>query len=224
MRRFLLAAAVIVTGLCAVPASLTGAGAQAPTDLTSTADPSEIDAGGSTTLTATLRSNAQAVEGATLWLSVKKYGTDTFIPVGDGDYLTDGSGRVSVSVSPWKRATYRWEFTGDSSYAPDTSLSSVGVHTVVTLRLRDTQISSGQRMVATGRTRPNKAGAPVYLYRRAISGPSSRWLTRTVRSDGTFRFAKTIPSTNVYYLYAVVPTASGNLRGESPEVTLFIGG
>lgn len=221
MLRGLVATLVLGLAVALGAAPLAPATAQAPTELDSAASDTEITAGQSVKLTATLTSNTVAVSDRTVSLERKPYGEDTFQWVAD---VETQSGKASLDVFPDSRTVYRWTFAGDDTYGPVTSnWTTVRVHVKVTLKLQDEVIGSGQQMVARGMTTPNKAGSAIYLYRKTISGTPQKWLTRTVRSDGSYRFAKRVGTTNRYELFAVVPSGTGTLRGQSPSVTLFIG-
>ncbi len=198
------------------------AGDQPASQLTISVDKDLVTYGGNVTVSTTLTVNSVVIQGATVSMYRKEYPATEFSLV--GSVATNSNGKASFTVQPAKNTVYRWEFAGNEGAAASQSATkAVNVRPVVTLTLQDDQISSGQRMVAKGTIAPSKAGSPVYLWRRTIAGTPSKWLTRTIQSDGSFKFAKRINSTNAYKLFAVVPGGAGLGKGTSPTLTLFIG-
>ena len=125
---------------------------------------------------------------------------------------TDSAGRAHVSRAPSKLTYYRWRFAGDATRDAATSNTvTVKVATKIGLALADSSIASGQRVVATGRTRPAKPGNTAILWSHR---PTSRTklASPTVRSDGTYRIRK-VMRCGSYSLYVTVSAGGGNLAG-----------
>jgi len=134
---------------------------------------------------------------------------------------TNSGGRAAVSRAPMRLTYYQWRFAGDATRNAATSNTvTVKVATKVGLVLADSTIASGQRVVATGRTRPAKPGNTVVLWSHRPTG-RTQLASSTVRSDGTYRIRKVMRSGS-YSLYVTVSAGGGNALGTSVHRTLSV--
>lgn len=130
----------------------------------------------------------------------------------------------SVLDAPRRNTTYQWRFAGTEEYGPSTSnLVSVRVATKVSIRLSDSSVRPGQRIVVSGGTAPAKPGFTATVWRR-LPGRSVKLASGTVRSDGTYRVPITVRGdTRFWNVYVTVPAGAGNVRGTSTDRSISIG-
>ena len=98
---------------------------------------------------------------------------------------------------------------------------TVKVATRIGLKVADATIGRGQRVVASGRTRPAKRGATVVLWYSRPTG-RVRLASTSVRRDATYRISKAMGTRGSYALYVTVEAARGNLAGVSAIRSLTV--
>ena len=193
---------------------------QAPSEMNIAIGTSAITAGSSTSVSGMLTSNG--LPAGTL--PVALWG---FEYAGAWRQLTsattDPQGRVTVTVAPQRRTTYQWRFAGDGEHAATLSPTArADVATLVTMQLRSTFISSGQRAILTGTTTPPRPGVTVNVYSITISGRTSKWFSGRTRDNGSYRLSHRVPTGGKWRLYAAVGAGGGNLGGHSPLRDLYV--
>jgi len=175
-------------------------------------------AGDSANVSGTFRVAGTATAGAVLDLWAKPYGEAWRRVTSD---TSDSGGRVSVRRAPVKLTYYQWRYAGEAGRDPSVSNTvTIKVATRIGLALADSCIASGQRVVASGRTRPAKPGHTVVLWSHRPTG-RTKLASSTVRSDGTYRIRKVMRSGS-YSLYVTVAGGGGNLAGTSVHRTLSV--
>lgn len=174
----------------------------------------------STTISATFHATSGGSEGKPLELWRRPYGgswqlLDTI--------LTNGTNTVSRTVTPVHNTLYKWHFDGNSQQAAsDSVLLTVKVRYKVTLRLDDSSLRVGQRLVARGVVRPIKAGVTATLWRITL-GDRVKLATGTIRIDGSYRITYVFRRHGPKYLVVTVPASTGNLKGTSESRPTNVG-
>lgn len=170
------------------------------------AAPAAITAGGSASIKLQ-GSSSQSVD-----LQAKAYGSSTWRTI---KTVTSGGSSASVAVRPLVQTSYRWYTAGSTCCLAGTSSTvTVKVRTAVTIRLADSTIKKGQTLVASGVTKPHKAGVGVTLWRKTATG-ASLLASSKVRADGTYKISYRVPSKGTWKVFVKVAAASGNLAGQS---------
>lgn len=154
-------------------------------------------------------------------LEVKPYGARTFRKLATVR-APEPTYTLARTVTPLRRAAYRWHFLGTEIHDPAYSRTVVIlVRTALSAVVADATLRRGQHLVVTGRTRPAKPGVMVTLRRRTGSGPVALARTR-VRSDGSYRVVRRVGRGGRWTVFTTVEAASGNLAGRSVDRTASV--
>ena len=225
MRRTVLAAVVALATAPALAVLPADAGTPAATSvsasvgyLTSSTTRTVVN-GESVTVSGTFKVGGSPTSGVSVDLWAKRWG-GTWTRISSD--TTDASGKLHLTRVPSKQTYFQWRFPGDASRAASTSNTvTVKVATRVGIRVADSSLSSGQRLVATGGTRPAKPGETAILWSHR---PTSRTklATATVRRDGTYRLTKVLRTRASYSVYVTVSGGGGNLLGTSDHRTVTV--
>ena len=224
MRRIVLAAAAALA-LPLLVAQPVVAGTTASTSVSAhigyfgTTTTTAIDNGDVVTIAGVVKADGATAPGLSVELWAKAWGGDW---AHVASQTSDGTGRLFLDRRPSKQTFFQWRFPGDAEHAASTSNTlTVKVRTRVGFRVADSSLSSGQRLVATGGTRPAKPGETAILWRASPLG-RTKLGSATVRSDGTYRITKVLTKRRSSTHYVTVSAGSGNLLGISGYRTVTV--
>lgn len=168
-----------------------------------------------------LKSNGSPVEGETLELWVKRYGTDAFVLYDSA--LTGSDGGVVIPLKSWRNVRFQWRYEGAAAYQPSQSDTSIRYYsTRVRAKPRKIEVTRGHRVVFRGATRPVKSDFRLSLWRgetnRGGYGPrvhATRLKAGFTRSDGSFRITYRFKKAGWKKLFVQVHSGQGNVTGWS---------
>jgi hypothetical protein len=178
--------------------------------------PTTIVAGGSRTLSATLKQGSNAMRNQTVQLWAKPYGgTNALV----GTRTTDASGMVFFAVRPVVQTVYYFSYTGPEANAVTVKspARTLNVATRISKNIYDTTVTTAQPILAYGVTYPAKPGTYVYLYRS-----SAKIATARVASDGSYLLQARITTKGRYSLKVLGGAGSGSVSGTSAATTVTV--
>jgi hypothetical protein len=167
----------------------------------------------------TTESGGTPLVSAALVLQAKAYGDAAWHDLGTAGETYDTDQHPAVlTARPLVATAYRWAFPGTSVYAASASPAYVvGVHAAVTAHPRDDTVRRGGTITVTGRVTPAKPGATVRLFRGDTVVARG-----TVRDTGRYAISVDATTRGTWHLHTVLRPTPGNLRGESPLVTVHV--
>jgi len=173
--------------------------------------------------TLVLANTTTPVPAQDVLLQIKPYGVDTFTT--KANLVTDSQGHVGIAVTSTKTYRYRFVYAGNPAFAASsTGAVAQKLGSFATIKVSDGTPAVGQRIVVTGRTKPNKAGHTVWLYRGrsahgAFTGPNENkhvlLAKSTVREDGRYRIPVRFEGDGRKRLFVDIAAGDGNLLGYS---------
>lgn len=178
--------------------------------------PTTIVAGGSRTLSATLKQGSVVQRNQPVQLWAKPYGGATSLV---GTRTTDASGMAYFTVRPSVQTVYYFSYTGmdQQPYTVKSPARTLYVATRISKNVYDTTVTTAQTILAYGLTTPAKPGTYVYLYRG-----SAKIATARVASDGTYLLQVRITTKGSYSLSVLGAAGSGNVTGRSAATTVTV--
>lgn len=177
-----------------------------------------------------VESQGKPVPGLPVTLQVKRYGDESFSDL--ITVVTGKKGRVEVNFRPKHTIRTRWVFAGNEEFAPYSTPGRIWrIGSRATLQFSDREPELGQRVVVTGRVRPNKAGHTV----RVLQGQSNHGTfgptypkptllaTTTVKDNGRYRVRVRFHRTGALPVFVTVSRGDGNTRGYSNTRYVVVG-
>lgn len=167
------------------------------------------------------KDSSTGVAGVPVTIEVKPAGESTFHAL--RTVVTGSGGTFSATYTPRYSFSFRFVFAGDATYGPSTAGGGELVSPRVSIWLRSSDVRRGGRVVAHGRTGPNRAGHLVQLYRgqtnRGGFGPSHPapvlLASGRVHADGTYRLVGRARWTGGRRVFVQVGGGGGNTVGWS---------
>lgn len=180
--------------------------------------------------TLVLANTTTPVPGQSVHVQIKPYGHDTFQT--HATLLTNAQGVVGISVVSTKTYRYRFVFAGTPAFAATKTTAVVQrLGSFATIKVSDETPAVEQRVVVSGRTKPNKAGHTVWLYRGrsahgAFTGPNENkhvlLAKSVVREDGRYRIPVRFKTDGRKRLFVDIERGDGNVLGYSDYLRIRV--
>ncbi|HJQ05786.1 MAG TPA: hypothetical protein VJ872_10100 [Nocardioides sp.] len=167
------------------------------------------------------KDTSAGVAGVPVTVEVRQYGEAAFHAI--RTVTTGSNGFFTATYTPRHSFSYRFVFAGDATYGASSAGSGERVSPRVSIWLASYDVPRGGRVVAHGRTGPNRAGHLVRLYRgqttRGGFGPSYPapvlLASGRVHADGSYRLVGHARWTGGRRVFVQVGGGGGNTVGWS---------